>query len=467
MTDVGEERSGSSEAIRKLVHISFGFGALLLRWLTPFQAAAVAAAAVLFNWLILPHIGGRKIARTSLGYDRGIILYPLSVLALILVFRDRPDIAATVWVIMAFGDGTATLVGRLAGKSRIPWNRDKSVLGTMAFIEVALPLAYLIQRFINPILDPIPPVVIITLTVLVAAIAETLPLGIDDNLTVPLFAGATMFFLTKIDRMPVIDLDRTTLIWLAVNFALALAGYLAKTVNLSGFIGGALIGAGLILFADWQLYAVLLMFFVIGSAVTKLGYRKKAARGLAQEGGGRRGFSHAWSNVGVALICAFLIACSTLNANLLWLAAAAALITATSDTSASEIGQLIGKRAYMPLTFRRVEPGTEGAVSIAGTLFGIVVSAITAVIAMMLWASRSMEGAGLSDVIRRTIGPDGVFFVFYKGVLLLVIAAFAGSYAESIIGSMNRDREKPIPNGVLNFFNTAVGAAVMFALSKG
>ena len=51
-------------------------------------------------------------------------------------------------------------------------------------------------------------------------------------------------------------------------------------------------------FLDWRGYLLLLAFFVIGSAATKLGYRKKAAAKLAQEDKGRRGARHALANAG-------------------------------------------------------------------------------------------------------------------------------------------------------------------------
>ena len=36
-----------------------------------------------------------------------------------------------------------------------------------------------------------------------------------------------------------------------------------------------------------------------------------------------------------------------------------ALATAAADTTGSEIGKLLGKRAFLPLTFKRVERGTD------------------------------------------------------------------------------------------------------------
>ena len=86
------------------------------------QAAILAATALAFNWSILPRIGGTRLYRASevtRGFPLGILLYPLSVLLLILTFRSRLDIVAAAWGILAVGDGMATLVGRAVGGRRV------------------------------------------------------------------------------------------------------------------------------------------------------------------------------------------------------------------------------------------------------------------------------------------------------------------------------------------------------------
>jgi uncharacterized protein (TIGR00297 family) len=58
--------------------------------------------------------------------------------------------------------------------------------------------------------------------------------------------------------------------------------------------------------------------------------------------------------------------------------ALAALAEAAADTVSSEIGQVLGGRPRMITTLRTVEPGRDGAVSVAGTLAGVVAAAIVA-----------------------------------------------------------------------------------------
>ena len=80
----------SGELKRKLVHVGVGAFALLLRYLTWPEAAALAAGAFLFNWQVLPRLGGRALWRENdhgAGYPIGILLYPLSVFALVLALR--------------------------------------------------------------------------------------------------------------------------------------------------------------------------------------------------------------------------------------------------------------------------------------------------------------------------------------------------------------------------------------------
>ena len=84
------------ELLRKTIHIAFGGCALLLRWLEPWQAAIFAATALAFNlWLLHPLTRRRLLrpAEVERGYSWGVILYPALVLAMIVVFHDRLELA--------------------------------------------------------------------------------------------------------------------------------------------------------------------------------------------------------------------------------------------------------------------------------------------------------------------------------------------------------------------------------------
>ena len=57
----------------------------------------------------------------------------------------------------------------------------------------------------------------------------------------------------------------------------------------------------------------------------------------------------------------------------------AALVEATADTVSSEIGQAFGGRPVMVLSLKRVEVGTDGAVTLLGSGAGILAGALVAV----------------------------------------------------------------------------------------
>ncbi|HEX2062516.1 MAG TPA: DUF92 domain-containing protein [Thermoanaerobaculia bacterium] len=434
--------------LRKSLHIAFGFVAFALKFLPWPIAALVCVVAIAGNWLGLHRLVGRSVARHERGYDAGIVLYPVAVLLLILVFRHQLHYAAIAWAMLAFGDGVATLAGKSMRIAPLPWNHDKSWGGFLAFLLAGSISGIAVAYW----MDYRAPFVVL-LAALAAAIAESLPLGVDDNVTVP-FAAAVALVVAGIPVVHPYGVWPETIPWLIANAVLALLGFFLHSVNFSGALGGFILGGILILGAGWPLYVALLAFFILGTLTTKLGYARKARAGLAQEGGGRRGFSHAFSNVGVAAICAIAVSRlarvtqdESLEFELVPLfMGIASLATAAADTVASEIGQLPGRRAFLPLTLRRVAVGTEGAISVEGTLAGVAAGFVVALAGTL--------------AVDRMFG--NVFEFSWRIVALVTLCAFAGSYLESIAGSWNRKRMSVVPNGVLNFFNTAAGALLMF-----
>ncbi len=230
-----------------------------------------------------------------------------------------------------------------------------------------------------------------------------------------------------------------------MNTVLAIVGYAIRGVDLSGAVMGWVLGCIVIVGGGPPMYSALLAFFVIGTACTKLGYARKLKAGLAQEKGGRRGAGHAIANVGVATLCA--IACWRGLGLVPLFMGITALATASADTVGSEIGQLIGRRAFLPLTFRRVERGTEGAISIEGTLTGALAGFLVAALGVSIAAHHLAPGFVGSVEIVKT-----------HAIAVITVCAVLGSWIESIIGSFQPN----IANGAMNFINTAAGAVLFW-----
>ncbi len=439
-----------TEAARKSVHVLSGLLALLLRYLDWWQALAMALAALFFNWRVLPRATGGALERDqdrARGYAPGILFYPLSVALLVVIFHRRLDVAAAAWGLMAFGDGAATLAGTFLGGPRLPWNPSKSWAGFAGFVTAGTAAAAVLYAWVGAghleTAEPgIPVWILAAAAALLGAFLESLPLGVDDNLSVPLLGGGCLYALSLV-RPEMLQqagplLLRQFLAGFVLNLAVAGAAYLARTVKPSGAVAGHLIGTAIFTFLGWRGYLVLVVFFMLASGSTKVGYEKKARHRIAQESGGRRGARHAVANCGLAAFLAFLAAGTPLGPALS-IAFTAALATAVFDTVSTEIGQVYGRHPVLITTLRPVPPGTDGAVSLEGTAAGLAAGAFLSALA---WLTGMIPAAGAA---------------------VAVVASFIGTTAESYIGA-TVEAMKLVDNEAVNFANTLVGALSALAL---
>lgn len=220
---------------------------------------------------------------------------------------------------------------------------------------------------------------------------------------------------------------------------------LTPTGLLHAWLLGVLIWGSL----GWQGYIVVLFYFLVGSAVTRLGMDQKEAEGIAEKRSGARGPENVWGSALTAALCALgtlvvpILNLDKLITSLLLLGYVASFSTKLSDTCASEVGKAYGKRTYLITTLQAVPRGTEGAVSLEGTLAGVVGSTA---IAWVGW------GCGLIDLL---------------GVLFCVLAAFIATNVESVIGATLQAKIGWLTNEVVNILNTLIGAiaAVILALA--
>jgi uncharacterized protein (TIGR00297 family) len=489
--------STHSENARQWVHVGSGLFALFLRVIPWWQATALAAVALLFNLILLPRIGGRRLYRPAdeaRGFPLGILLYPLSVLLLTLAFPSRLDIVAAAWGILACGDGAATLVGRASrlnaahaeksfsgpsansadsrlrsassspsfGEARrsasgakaaafkrgqLPWNRGKTVAGTVAFVVFGAMAGVALAWWVRPAVSPLPP---LTFTIvapiaaaLCAALVETIPVRLDDNISVPLTASAVLWvasLMTPASLASASDAVGPALPWaIIVNAVTATLGFLMKSVSLSGAIAGAVVGTIIYVGGGGAAWGLLFATFIVASVTSRLGIERKVLLGIAEERGGRRGAGNAIANCGVAAAAA-IVALTTPYTSQALLGLAAALTAGGSDTVASEIGKAWGRSTFLVTTLGRVKPGTPGAMSLEGTAAGLLAAFALAAVAVAF---------GLIPA---------------SATLAVVVGAMAGALVESALAAT---LEGPgiLNNDMLNFITTAIAAVVALAMS--
>ncbi len=435
----------TSEVARQTVHVMVGALALPLRWLTWEQAAVLAGAGLLFNLVVLPRVvpGVFRPDERRHWYDSGIVLYPAAVLALVLLFPTRLDIAAIAWVILAAGDGMATLVGAHVRTARLPWNRDKSIGGLVAFVVSGSAAATAMAWWMGgsfaggagawPLLWLVP-----AIAALAAAMTETVPIRLNDNLAVPAIAALVLWAFTFVEAEPIRAASALVasraVPAVALNVAVAGLGYLAGTVTISGAVVGAIIGGAVFLGTGAAGWALLLASFLMASVTTRLGLRRKTAAGIAEARGGRRGPANAIANTSLAAF-ASLIALGMPDPRLAHLAMVTALATSASDTVASEVGKAWGRITWLVVGFRRVPAGTSGAVSVEGTAAGVG-SAL-----LLAWLAA------------------GVGLISYEWTVGVAAAATIASLIEGVLGA-TFERSGVLNNDALNFVNAAIGAGL-------
>ena len=433
---------------RKIVHMSMLIFAFLLPYLTWKQAAGCALLALLFNVVVLPRLGAdlRKnpVDGPGAGIWTGIMIYPVSVLALILLYRHDLYIVAAAWAIMALGDGTAGVVGSALGGPALPWNAKKTWAGFAAFVLAGTAGAYVLMRWAAP--PQVMPEIALRISAaaaLVGAMVESVPIRLDDNASVPLVVGGFIYCLHFVERgafdsnLPF--LGRRVLLAVAVNLALAGVALGMKTVNRSGAMCGFLLGVAVYLGWGYKSFLLIFAFFVIGSIATKVGYARKLARGVAERRGGARSWREAVANSLAGAFFALLVI-TTHHEYAFLLALIAAFAEAAGDTVSSEIGQYISDRSYLITTFKPVPAGEDGGITVGGTLAGALASTLV----VALGFSLALCGRG--------------------GAVAALAAAVAGNLFDSLLGA-TLERRGLVTNGIVNFAGTSFAGAMALSVA--
>jgi phytol kinase len=195
----------SSKTSRKIIHITTGplFVICWLlfnddvngRWLAALVPLGITIQFLLVGLgFIKDEAAVRAMSRSGDRREilRGPLFYGIIFVVLTLIFWKDSPIGLVALMMMCGGDGLADVVGRKSPLTRLPWNRDKSLGGSLAVFFGGLILSAAILwifiyagLFTGPFSKYLPGILLIAL---VGTAIESLPFKDIDNITVSLSA---------------------------------------------------------------------------------------------------------------------------------------------------------------------------------------------------------------------------------------------------------------------------------------
>lgn len=204
--------------------------------------------------------------------------------------------------------------------------------------------------------------------------------------------------------------------------------YRRKALDFLGSLVMIIMGIVILLSAGLEWLLIIVIFFVMSIAAT---YYSKDYKARLGEFEGRRTAKNVISNGVVAFVMA------AFGGYYLPFVGGfiGAIATATSDTLASEIGILSQPRLIT--TFKKVPAGTDGAVSVRGTLAGIIGAAIIGISAFLL----------------------GVLPDIWIALKISIISGTVGCFMDSLLGAIF-ERRRYLNNEHVNLIATITGCIV-------
>ncbi len=222
-----------------------------------------------------------------------------------------------------------------------------------------------------------------------------------------------------------------------INFIFIFLGQNLPFLTKKGWIHSGILGTLLWGAIGWKGWMSVCIYLLMGTLVTKIGFKNKASRGIAEARDGKRGPENVWGSAATGCFLALMSYLFPEYSLVFMVGFAASFAAKLSDTFSSEIGKRFGRRTFLITTFESVTPGTEGAVSLEGSIAGFVGSAFMTFVMIKL------------SIIS---GYSVAFIVLFSGYLATIL--------ESYIGALIQNRIVWLNNELVNSIQTTLAAII-------
>jgi len=220
-----------------------------------------------------------------------------------------------------------------------------------------------------------------------------------------------------------------------INFILIYTFIKIPLMTKGGWISAGILGTILWGCLSWQGWISVVIYLLFGSLVTKIGYKFKKERGIAEKRDGRRGPENVWGSAATGLFFAIMTKFNVANIVFFKIGFAASFAAKLADTFGSEIGKRFGKETYLITSLKKVKRGTEGGISLEGTLASVLGSIFMSFVMLLL-----------------SIISTKYHFI------IVAISGFLATLSESVIGAKFQNKYK-LSNEMVNAIQTSIASA--------
>lgn len=240
---------------------------------------------------------------------------------------------------------------------------------------------------------------------------------------------------------------------LAVLLATGVAflAFFLNFLTIDGARSSIVIGTITFGFGGMEATTLLILFFLTSNLVgLPFGSSTVLTDNLYKQKMSRRSGIQVWANAFWFIMCIFLWFVA--KADMFLIGAFASIATATSDTWATEIGtRYKNSRTWLITSSKRVDAGTDGGISIPGTLATIAGAALIAAVSLYF--------------------PKNFIVI---SAVSIGLAGFLGSLTDSLLGAIFQTGKRRLPvmlvsgdyhaNNIVNFLATGFGMLYGFIL---
>lgn len=245
-------------------------------------------------------------------------------------------------------------------------------------------------------------------------------------------------------------------IGLVLSIFIAYTSFLTNWISLEATKAVVILGTIVLGFGGWALAFAVAFFFGTSSFLTTLNGNKvhHSSYSVEVSADNRRDGYQVWANgFWIAVFCTLWFA---LNSVAALIAAFGVVAAATADTWATEIGTRNPGKTLKITTFEKVKPGTDGGISLKGTLGGVMGALLISLFIFKLGI--------LSPLYFFTV-------IFFGGIFGLLIDSFTGAVFQDNKVHVEApedfsDSTNTFTNSFINWASTGVSGLTVYLITQ-